>query len=682
MTKIKCKFGVKAFVSTVLIVVLFSFVLSPVTLVNVASAVETEEDANLFVGYSDDAIDIHEATRLSSPSLDAPSLTVLVHGQGGKAYNWSNNNNEIFTYDSSSLIESLRFIAQNADVYLAKVKAITLDEWIPSEDFYLIRLTQNDYNTDQNDYVTKLTDVSKHIIVVFESSIPYSYHRDVYEELHNVIDKLSYDILHLTGKIPKVNLISHSRGGITSMMYATGYREDGKLAHVQYQYSQTHIDGYIDIGDNYYEIPAEYNQNSDIINDHPYNVAELYSMGTPYWGTDWDTMFFGAAHLLLSDEFSKPSAKNILDETIQAEIYSCWEEAVDKNSELKLNAIAGTFDLSFVLGLLAEDYESLSQYLPVVELKYYLELFDKWGGVAIEFIELVESILAMGAGYSFVTKNILGIIPVVLTITVDVVRNIVVNALNNLNEFENTYSDQLQNGTNIGQTVYTELSYILKDFIEALTTVGEFVGQFSGETNLVHDWGDLFIDTNSQLAEGFSNIETYEKLFAYSNIGYSVNATNDVIITYSNRTFAYKKAIEQVAIPHILETRDADIISYICDNIELGIPTAFYEYEVLGDNTLKITGVELPNSYFENSGVTLELNLEGGINGKQISCIGDNAFSDLSNHLANITLPNTITSIEEGAFSGCNNLSINIANGNLYYKAIGNIIYNKTLTKI
>ena len=82
---------------------------------------------------------------------------------------------------------------------------------------------------------TRLTDVSKHIIVVFESSISDSYHRDVYEELHNVIDKLSYDILHLTGKIPKVNLISHSRGGITSMMYTTGYREGSKTDLIKYE---------------------------------------------------------------------------------------------------------------------------------------------------------------------------------------------------------------------------------------------------------------------------------------------------------------------------------------------------------------------------------------------------------------------------------------------------------------
>ena len=88
-------------------------------------------------------------------------------------------------------------------------------------------LNKNNYATDNSnaqtqEFVTKLTDAGKHIIILFESAVPDSYHRDVYRELHTVIDRISYDILCLTGRIPTVNLISHSRGGLTSMMYAAG----------------------------------------------------------------------------------------------------------------------------------------------------------------------------------------------------------------------------------------------------------------------------------------------------------------------------------------------------------------------------------------------------------------------------------------------------------------------------
>lgn len=274
MTNTKCKFGAKAFVSIILTVVFLICVFSPFALVSAAAADENTEDVNLFVGHSDGTIDIHEATRLTSPSSDAPSLTVLVHGQGGRASHWSNNNAGTFTYDSSSLIESLRFTAQDADVYLADVKGIyeepeTLDEMIPSDDFYLIRIMPNDYTIDQKDYVTKLSDVSKHTIVVFESSIPYSYHQDVYKELHNVIDKLSYDILYLTGKIPKVNLISHSRGGITSMMYAAGYRVGSKTDLIKYEEKGEGENKYLEE----IEQPKTY-ISGDIKDDHPFNVSD------------------------------------------------------------------------------------------------------------------------------------------------------------------------------------------------------------------------------------------------------------------------------------------------------------------------------------------------------------------------------------------------------------------------
>lgn len=661
MTNTKCKFGVKAFISVILTVVLLACVLSPFTLVSVAATEEKTEDDNLFIGHSDGTIDIHEATRLTSPSLDAPSLTVLVHGQGGRAYHWSNDNNKVFTYDSSSLIESLRFIAQDADVYWADVKEVyeeqrTLEEKIPSEDFYLIRLTQKDYKADQNDYVTKLSDVSKHIIVVFESSIPDSYHQDVYKELHNVIDKLSYDILYLTGKIPKVNLISHSRGGITSMMYATGYRENSKTALIKYEEKGE--------GENKYLVEIDQPENyvsGDIKNDHPFNVSELYSMGTPYWGTDWDTKLFGVAHTFLGDStFECPSAKNILDETIQAEIHSCWEEAVKKNTNLKLNAIGGTFNLSFILGLLSEDCDSLNGYVSASDLKAYLDILDEWGELAALTLTTIDAGLAYGTGKLISIPYVGWVLAVpagALTITVGAADVVVITAVNSLNEFENKYSEQLEEGVITDQTIYTELSYVLKDYIDAFRTFGLFIGQFTGETNLVHEWGDLFIDTKSQFADGFSNVETYEKLFAYSDIDYAVEG-DDVVVTCAFRTFNYKKTTSDPAIPHNLEARDSTIIHYICENIELGVPSTIYDYEVLPDNTVKITDVSLPDYYFDSDGKVidkfkeLKLSLTAGVAGKPVSYIEDYAFADFSN-LAEIILPDSIETIGDRAFSNC-----------------------------
>lgn len=373
-------YGLKVIFITIVFVLILSLIVP--CFKNYSAVAATSSGPEYFTGYSGDEISeekLHELTRLNSASDDLPSITFLVHGQGGDASHWSNDEKTKhrsddeafnFAYDANSMIENLRRLAGEANVLWAQMGS--------NKNFYLSTLDRGFYNTDHStyDYWTKIKDISKHTIVVFESADPYSYHRNVYEELHTVIDKISYDYLYLTGKIPTVNLISHSRGGITSMMFATGYTKDGKLANVHY--SDKYASGYIDIGDGYYEIPAEYNQESPIIHDHPYNVAELYSMGSPYHGTDWDKeILWGVSHSLLGGSFANESAKNILDETIQSEIHNCWEEAVDKNPNLRLNAIAGTFNLSFVLGLLSEDYESLNSYLSASTLNTYLNILDR-----------------------------------------------------------------------------------------------------------------------------------------------------------------------------------------------------------------------------------------------------------------------------------------------------------------
>lgn len=245
-----------------------------------------------------------------------------------------------------------------------------------------------------------------------------------------------------------------------------------------------------------------------------------------------------------------------------------------------------------------------------------------------------------------------------LTITVAVVDAIVIDAVNSLNEFQMRFSQQLKGDTIPEQTIYTELTYVLKDFIDAFNMFGRFIGQFTGESNIVHDWGDLFIDTKSQMADGFSNVTTFEKYFAYADIDYEVNEKNECVITYGLRSFDYKKTTNAPAIPHNLEARDSTIIHYVCENIDLGVPSTIYDYEILPNNTVKITDTNLPDYYFDSEGNVvdgfkkLELSLEAGVTGRQVSYIDNYAFADFAN-LAKITLPESIETIGNRAFNNC-----------------------------
>lgn len=95
--------------------------------------------------------------------------------------------------------------------------------------------------------VSSITDISKHIVVVFETPGSDESNDNVYYQFNYVISRIVYDVKILNEKkLPKLNLIGHSRGGLTNMQYAL---------------------------------------------DHPDLVASLVSIGTPYFGSTTANIF-------------------------------------------------------------------------------------------------------------------------------------------------------------------------------------------------------------------------------------------------------------------------------------------------------------------------------------------------------------------------------------------------------
>ncbi len=78
-----------------------------ITLKVYASA--TTYTKSFFSGYSSGMNDeqLHYLTRLQNNVEDLPSITILVHGQGGSANNFSNDGNSNFVYDKDSLLDVL-----------------------------------------------------------------------------------------------------------------------------------------------------------------------------------------------------------------------------------------------------------------------------------------------------------------------------------------------------------------------------------------------------------------------------------------------------------------------------------------------------------------------------------------------------------------------------------------------
>ena len=171
-------------------------------------------------------------------STEAPLLTVLTHGLGGGAYQWSNNGNDQLGYTENSILASL-FDLGNSNVYVAN---------IDDNHYSLYNITEK--INDKINYIdyslltpTSIQDISKHSIVIFDADWDTTdlENYKVYREFNYAISRVVYDIKLLNDNmLPKMNLIGHSRGGITNIEYAL---------------------------------------------DHPDLVDSIFSVGTPYCGS-------------------------------------------------------------------------------------------------------------------------------------------------------------------------------------------------------------------------------------------------------------------------------------------------------------------------------------------------------------------------------------------------------------
>lgn len=92
--------------------------------------------------------------------------------------------------------------------------------------------------------------------------------------------------------------------------------------------------------------------------------------------------------------------------------------------------------------------------------------------------------------------------------------------------------------------------------------------------------------------------------------------------------------------------------------------------------TLPSTVTSLGANVFENC---INLTTITGLSNVQI--IGAGAFKGCS-ALSNVDISSATISIGNGAFEGCSNLDISVSSGNPNYSAQGNILYNKAKTKI
>ena len=105
----------------------------------------------------------------------------------------------------------------------------------------------------------------------------------------------------------------------------------------------------------------------------------------------------------------------------------------------------------------------------------------------------------------------------------------------------------------------------------------------------------------------------------------------------------------------------------------LGFAAVFGDFEY----TTSKSGVTI--TMYNGASDTVEI--PSTINNVPVRSIGDRAFYWM--YLTSVTIPNSVTSIGEGAFSSCSGLaSIDVDLRNLSYKSIDGVLFNKALTTI
>lgn len=239
----------------------------------------------------------------------APQITVLTHGIAdfNGASHWSNtypntyneegNEQSHFAYNTESLIHKLSERAGGADIYWAKMSENKVD-------FNLYNIGGENIDKYGDDYFaawkngafvsSAITNAVNHIIIVFESSDGEEANDIVYGEFKTMLENVTEQVAALNKEMrpdlagdlkPRVNLIGHSRGGITNLQYTL---------------------------------------------DHPDQIDSLVSIGSPYFGS-W---------LYPIGKYIMPS--KALDDCCNEEVYMQHYSRWNSNKEVydKINTVA------------------------------------------------------------------------------------------------------------------------------------------------------------------------------------------------------------------------------------------------------------------------------------------------------------------------------------------------------
>lgn len=506
-------------------------------------------------------------------STDSPMITVLTHGLGGSASHWSNDGGDDFAPDEGEtalffqLKNELTKRGKDANIYWAVAQNSSFNLY----DLLLETNIGEDGKYQKGESITKITDISKHIIIIFESSCNDDYNYRVYEEFNYVLSKIVYDVKQLNGgELPRINLIGHSRGGITNLMYAL---------------------------------------------DHPDMVASMFSLGTPYFGSDTASTDLGAC---LATGVGR---LDIIDRDIYLDYYNRWHDNYDRlYSNIDAHALGGYSDSDFVFDAVIESNDPEIENIATDDMLKAIKWAIKSNPVLINSLngaaEIADFVASLFRDESYSESELESYIQIIADI-------------------QYIISDENQSfWENVWDTIVHNIPF----------------------AGCPYFMNDLLVDLSSQIGID-EHSDTYR---SYGFNVYTKCYQNDDF----NETDKKLSNSNMPAVVHNLEARDQDMISYILTRIPLGVSENRYIYRKTSATTVKISG-------YRGSVLSGEVELPAQVDGYIVDSIGSDLFKGMGGNITSIRIPASVQDIDREAFVGMTSLcSVEIAQGS-QLKTIG-----------
>ena len=561
------------------------------------------------------------ANKINEVSVLLPQITFLTHGLGGDFRHWGIEGEKdkisSLTMGDKTLM-SLLAQKYQANIYIADFK-----QW---NGFELFKYDGDSFVRVENN---KITDNSVHSIVVFSGYGTEESNDYIYAQFNIMASALISDLKELdpAHKLPRVNLIGHSRGGITNMQYAL---------------------------------------------DHPDLVAAIYSLGTPYLGSTTATIDTTIRDLF-GWGFSKSTGET--DIVTKYPVYrDRWNAGYDKYyKDIKVHALGGYENLSMLL------YEFLYNIIP-----------DQSKEVAKAFINSFGMLLSMVSHYTFldyevVLKAFIGNLNYYIpnmgthgTIADGIVSYIhafwsefVFDGVNTIwkDDCLVHLDSQLGISENAGGS-YSGFNRVSKLF--------DIYGNYDFSKLSAPDMPPVTHNLEAQDFEMLSyilnNIEA-SSLLRSSYIVKPVDSNSAEIVSYIKTS-----DVSEIEIPDKLYCEDNDGSNGKMRNVvaigDNAFSNAMGSYDSLTSITIPASVTKIGTRAFKNTNIS-SVSLPSGL-----QKIGDEAFYGC-NELNGVTIGQNVNELGSNAFGGCNKLTnITVNSQNAKYTSENGVLYTKNKDKL